>query len=47
MQTPENGVNLYQFIAAMNWMRTSIPDFALLMAPLARLMEAVHQSAGN
>jgi signal transduction histidine kinase len=28
-------------------MRTSIPDYALLMAPLVRLMEAVHRSAGN
>jgi Reverse transcriptase (RNA-dependent DNA polymerase) len=47
LQIPENGANLYQFITAMNWMRTSIPNFALLMAPLARLMQAVHQSAGN
>jgi signal transduction histidine kinase len=28
-------------------MRTSIPDYALLMAPLVRLMEVVHRSAGN
>jgi RNase H-like domain found in reverse transcriptase len=28
-------------------MRTSIPNFALLMAPLARLMDAVHHRAGN
>jgi hypothetical protein len=47
MQTPETGADLYQFISAMNWMRKSIPNFALLMAPLARLMEAVHQGAGN
>jgi RNase H-like domain found in reverse transcriptase/Reverse transcriptase (RNA-dependent DNA polymerase)/Integrase zinc binding domain/Integrase core domain/Aspartyl protease len=47
MQTPETGADLYQFISAMNWMRTSIPNFALLMAPLARLMESVHHSAGN
>jgi RNase H-like domain found in reverse transcriptase len=47
MQTPETGTDLYQFLSAMNWMRTSIPDYALLMAPLVRLMEVVHRSAGN
>jgi hypothetical protein len=32
VQTPKAGADLYQFLSAMNWMRTSIPNFALLMA---------------
>jgi Reverse transcriptase (RNA-dependent DNA polymerase) len=47
MQTPETGTDLYQFVSAMNWMRTSIPDYALLMARLVQLMEVVHRNAGN
>ena len=42
---PTNGKELQQFICAMNWMRTSVPGYNVLVAPMQRCMEKVYQLA--
>ncbi|KAG3231289.1 hypothetical protein PI124_g23616 [Phytophthora idaei] len=44
---PSTGQDLQQFICAMDWMRTAIPAFNKLVAPLSKLMEKVYQQAGG
>ena len=39
MRPPEKANELQQFICAANWMRTSIPEYAKVVAPLHSLME--------
>jgi hypothetical protein len=34
MVTPQNGGDLVQYVAALNWMRSSLPLFAEKAAPL-------------
>jgi hypothetical protein len=47
MTVPTTGGELQQFTCALNWMRTAIPAFAQLVAPLKGLLEAVYSAAGN
>jgi hypothetical protein len=35
---PENAANLQKFLCGANWMRSSIPEFAMVVAPLQELM---------
>jgi RNase H-like domain found in reverse transcriptase len=43
MQEPQNGADLVQYVAAVNWMRSAIPNYskrvALLQAALAKVFE--------
>jgi hypothetical protein len=45
MGTPQNGGDLVQYVAALNWMRSSIPLFAEKVAPLQDLLELVYKEA--
>ena len=47
MRQPHSGDQLQQFICAANWMRSSIPDFSRVTAPLSNLMEKVYRHAGS
>jgi Reverse transcriptase (RNA-dependent DNA polymerase)/RNase H-like domain found in reverse transcriptase len=47
MSPPQVGADLQQFICALNWMRTSLPAFTTMIAPLHCLMEKVYVRAGN
>ena len=47
MQEPVTGADLQQFLCAVNWMRSAIPEFTKLIAPLAALMETVYTEAGG
>ena len=42
MSTPKIGGELQRFICALNWMRTSLPDFAILVAPRLEMLEEVY-----
>ncbi|OWZ02136.1 LOW QUALITY PROTEIN: hypothetical protein PHMEG_00026351, partial [Phytophthora megakarya] len=44
---PTTGQELQQFICALNWMRTALPAFNKLTAPLMTMMEAVYERAGG
>jgi hypothetical protein len=41
MGTPHHGGDLVQYVAALNWMRSSLPLFAQKVAPLQHLLELV------
>jgi hypothetical protein len=43
MGTPQNGGDLAQYVAALNWMRSSLPLFAEKAAPLQDLLEVVYK----
>jgi hypothetical protein len=43
MGTPQNGGELVQFVAALNWMGSSLPLSAKKPAPLQDLLEVVYQ----
>jgi hypothetical protein len=45
MGTPQNGGDLVQYVAALNWMRSSLPLFAVKAAPLQDLLEVVYKEA--
>jgi hypothetical protein len=45
MGTPQNGGDLVQYVAALNWMRSSVPLFAEKVAPLQDLLEVVYNEA--
>jgi Reverse transcriptase (RNA-dependent DNA polymerase)/RNase H-like domain found in reverse transcriptase len=45
MGTPQNGGDLVQYVAALNWMRSSLPLFAEKVAPLQNLLEVVYKEA--
>jgi hypothetical protein len=47
MPAPTTGADLQQFVCALNWMRTSIPSFDTLIAPLQTLLESVYEAAGG
>jgi hypothetical protein len=34
MQQPQNGAELVQYVAAVNWMRSAIPNYSKRVAPL-------------
>jgi hypothetical protein len=39
MSRPETAADLMQFVCAMNWLRSSLPDYTRVMAPLSNLLE--------
>ena len=39
MDRPETAADLMQFVCAMNWLRSSLPDYVRVMAPLSNLLE--------
>ena len=41
MPLPKNAGELQQYLCAMNWMRSSIPDFARISKPLRKKLELV------
>jgi RNase H-like domain found in reverse transcriptase/Reverse transcriptase (RNA-dependent DNA polymerase) len=45
MATPQNGGDLVQYVAALNWIRSSLPLFAEKAAPLQDLLEVVYKEA--
>jgi RNase H-like domain found in reverse transcriptase len=45
MGTPQNGGDLEQYVAALNWMRSSLPLFAEKVAPLQDILEVVYTEA--
>jgi RNase H-like domain found in reverse transcriptase len=45
MGTPQNGCDLVQYVAALNWMRSSMSLFAEKAAPLQDLLEIVYKEA--
>jgi hypothetical protein len=45
MGTPQNGGDLVQYVAALNWMRSSLQLFAEKAAQLQDLLEAVYKEA--
>jgi urocanate hydratase len=45
MGTPQNGGDLVQYVAALNWMHSSLPLFAEKAAPLQDLLEVVHKES--
>jgi RNase H-like domain found in reverse transcriptase/Reverse transcriptase (RNA-dependent DNA polymerase)/Integrase zinc binding domain len=47
MATPRTGADLQQFVCALNWMRTAIPAFSKMVAPLQQLLETVYSLAGG
>jgi hypothetical protein len=40
----ENAANLQKFLCGANWIRSSIPEFAMEAAPLQELMEEIMRS---
>lgn len=47
MPTPENGEQLQQFLCAANWLRSTIPTYTTLVAPLHAILEEVYQLSQN
>jgi len=45
MRKPEHAGDLQQFICATNWMRSSIPEYSTVIAPLHNLMESCYAVA--
>jgi hypothetical protein len=43
MGIPQNGGDLIQYVAALNWIRSSMPLFAEKAAPLQDLLEVVYK----
>jgi hypothetical protein len=41
MQEPQNGADLVQYIAAVNWMRSAIPNYSKRVAPLQAALAKV------
>jgi RNase H-like domain found in reverse transcriptase len=47
MQRPEKACDLLQFTSALNWMRTSIPNYAETVSPLHSILESCYKRAGG
>lgn len=45
MPKPQTGAELQQFVCAVGWMRTSIPEYTKLIEPLYSLLEEVYKIA--
>lgn len=45
MPTPVTAADALQFLAALNWMRLSIPEFARVTAPLYEIVEAAQKQS--
>jgi hypothetical protein len=43
MQEPQNGADLVQYVAALNWMRSAIPKYSKRMAPLQAALAKVFE----
>jgi RNase H-like domain found in reverse transcriptase len=43
MQEPQNGANLVQYVAAVNWMRSAIPNYSKRVAPLQAALAKVFE----
>jgi hypothetical protein len=41
MQEPENGADLVQYVAAVNWMRSAIPNYSKRVAPVQAALAKV------
>lgn len=44
---PATAADLQQLLCAVNWMRSSIPDYAALVAPLGQLLDVAARSVGG
>ena len=47
MEPPTSGANLQQFICALQWVKSGIPNFTDLISPLHYFMEKVYVRAGK
>ena len=47
MPLPDNAAQLQQYLAALNWMRTGIPDYERRSRPLQRLLKLKIREAGS
>jgi len=47
MSPPTTGADLQQFLCALQWMKTGIPEFNRLIEPLHAIMEEVYTRAGK
>jgi RNase H-like domain found in reverse transcriptase len=47
MGLPNSDSDLQQFVCAMNWMRTGLPNYSVMIAPLHALIEAAYGRAGG
>jgi Reverse transcriptase (RNA-dependent DNA polymerase) len=43
MQEPQNGADLVQYVAAVNWMRSAIPNYSKRVAPLQAALAKVFE----
>jgi hypothetical protein len=43
---PENAANLQKFLCGANWIRSSIPEYAMEVAPLQELMGEIMRTTG-
>jgi hypothetical protein len=41
MQQPQNGADLVQYVAAVNWVRNAIPNYSKRVAPLQAALAKV------
>ena len=41
METPKTGAQLQQFVCALQWIRTTIPEFSKLTQPLREILNTV------
>jgi RNase H-like domain found in reverse transcriptase len=44
MQEPQNGADLVQYVATVNWMRSAIPNYLKRVAPLQAALAKVFES---
>lgn len=47
MALPTTAVHLQQFVCAMQWMRSAIPDFSSIIRPLSAMLEKAYTLAGK
>lgn len=47
MAPPTTGADLQQFVCALQWVETAVPNFSTLVGPLHTFMEKVYSKAGS
>jgi hypothetical protein len=47
MHEPQNGADLVQYVAAVNWMRSAIPNYSKRVAPLQAALAKVRVKAAG
>jgi Reverse transcriptase (RNA-dependent DNA polymerase)/RNase H-like domain found in reverse transcriptase len=47
MELPTTGADLQQFLCAMNWMPTAVPNYSSMISPLHSLLEEVYRTVGG